>query len=249
MQIPLLCRNPIIFMNAGFIVNEKNQLQEIRNTDLPRQPAAVRLAAKIISYIFHPVFVPVYIVWFMVYIHPFLFAGLVSFDKLRVVIMALLMYTLFPVVTVLLLKALKFIQTIQLTTQKDRVIPLVACGIWYFWICYIWWNSNKMDDSFIIPKVAVKLSLAIFLSSWLALMTNIIMKVSLHAISMGLMLTFIFLLAFSQQLNFGIYISVALLIAGLVCSSRFIVSDHTAKEVYGGFLIGIVSMLVANWFV
>jgi hypothetical protein len=236
-------------MNTGLITDEKNELREFRISGFPKQPAAIRFIAKIISYIFHPVFVPVYIVLFIVYIHPYLFAGLASFDKMRIVIMAVAMYTFFPAVTVLLLKALKFIQTIQLKTQKDRIIPLVACGIWYFWICYIWWNSNKMDDSLFIPKVAVKLTLAIFLSSWLALMANIIMKVSLHAISMGVMLAFILLLAFTQPLNFGIYISVALLIAGLVCTSRFIVADHMPKEVYVGLLVGVVSMLVAGWVV
>jgi hypothetical protein len=60
------------------------------------------------------------------------------------------------------------------------------------------------------------------------------------------MITFILLLAFSQQLNFGIYISVALFIAGLVCTSRFIVSDHLPKEIYGGLAVGVVSMLVAS---
>ena len=89
--------------------------------------------------------------------------------------------------------------------------------------------------------------MAIWISASLGLMANIIMKVSLHAISMGVMLTFIFLLAFSQQLNFGIYISVAFLIAGLVCTSRFIVSDHEPKEVYGGLAVGVISMLIAGW--
>jgi len=228
-------------MSAGLIIDEKNQLQEIRNTDFPRQPAAVRIIAKIISYIFHPVFVPLYIVWFMVYIHPWLFAGFSGLDKTRTMMMAALMFTFFPVVTVLLLKALKFINTFHLTTQKDRVIPLVACGVWYFWIWHVWRNLPEY------PARAVQLSLAIWISASLGLMVNIIMKVSLHAISTGVMLAFILLLAFSQQLNFGIYISVALLITGLVCTSRFIVSDHFPKEVYGGLAIGAVSMLAAGW--
>ena len=42
------------------------------------------------------------------------------------------------------------------------------------------------------------------------------------------------LLALTQSVSFGVYISVALLIAGLVCTARFIVSDHTQKEIYGG---------------
>ena len=156
--------------------------------------------------------------------------------------MAVLMFTFFPVVTVLLLKALKFIKTFHLTTQKDRIIPLVACGIWYFWIWYVWRNLPEY------PQSAIHLALAIWISASLGLMANIIMKVSLHAISMGVMLAFILLLAFTQPLNFGIYISVALLIAGAVCTSRFIVSDHFPKEIYGGLFVGVISMLLANLF-
>lgn len=229
-------------MSTGFIVDEKNQLKELRNTDFPPQPSAVRLAAKIISYIFHPVFVPLYIVLFMVYLHPWIFAGFSDMDKTRTVMMAALMFTFFPIVTVLLLKALKFINTFHLTTQKDRIIPLVACGIWYFWIWYVWRNLPDY------PKPAIQLALAIWISASLGLMANIIMKVSLHAISMGVMLTFILLLAFSQPLNFGIYISVTLLITGAVCTSRFIVSDHFPKEIYGGLFVGIISMLAASLF-
>ena len=229
-------------MSAGFIVDEKNQLQEIRKNDFPPHPASVRLVAKIISTIFHPVFVPLYIVLFMVYVHPWIFAGFSDLDKTRTVMMAALMFTFFPVVTVLLLKALKFINSFHLTTQKDRIIPLVACGVWYFWIWYVWRNLPEY------PSAAIKLALAIWISASLGLMANIIMKVSLHAISMGVILAFIFLLAFSQPLNFGIYISVSLLIAGAVCTSRFIVSDHFPKEVYGGLFVGIISMLAASLF-
>lgn len=219
--------------------NEPDQLQPAGMRTTVEQPMIVKALAKILSYIFHPAFVPVYIVFFMVYIHPNLFAGFQPMDKTRTVIMAFVMYTFFPIVTVLLLKALKFITTFQLTTQKDRIIPLVACGVWYFWIWYVWRNLPDY------PAAAVQLTLAIWISVSLALMANIIMKVSLHAISMGVALTFILLLAFSQPLYFGFYISIGLLATGLVLTSRFIVSDHTAKEVYGGLLVGVVSMLIA----
>ena len=110
-------------------------------------------------------------------------------------------------------------------------------------------HFTEGDDGLFVPKIAVVLALAIFLASWLGLMTNIVMKVSLHAISMGVMLAFIFLLAYSDSLSYGPYITIALLFAGLVCTSRFIASDHTAKEVYGGLAVGIASMLIANLFV
>ena len=223
-------------------VEKQAGLKEFGETSPSSQPVAIRLFAKFISYLFHPVFVPVYIVLFMVYEHPYLFAGFSGLDKTRTVIMAAMMFSFFPVVTVLLLKALKFINTFNLTTQKDRIIPLIACGVWYWWIWNVWRNLPEY------PTQAVQLALAIWISASLGLMANIIMKVSLHAISMGVMLAFIFLLAFTQPLNAGLYISAALLIAGAVCTSRFISSDHLPKEIYGGLFVGIISMLAANLF-
>lgn len=229
-------------METRIPVDKPGGLKEFREGGLSSQPVVIRLLARFISYLFHPVFVPVYMVLFMVYEHPYLFAGFTALDKTRTVIMAALMFTFFPVVTVLLLKALKFINTFNLTTQKDRIIPLVACGIWYFWIWYVWRNLPEY------PVQAVQLALAIWISASLGLMANIIMKVSLHAISMGVMLAFIFLLAFTQPINAGVYISISLLIAGSVCTSRFIASDHLPKEIYGGLFIGIISMLAASLF-
>lgn len=236
-------------MSTRLMVDEKNKLREIRNSEFSSQPAITKWASKIISSLFHPVFVPVYIILFMLYLHPYFFAGVSSWDKTRVLLMAVMMFSFFPIITVLLLKALGFISSIYLHTQKDRIIPLVACGVWYFWITYIWWNSNKMEGSLIIPKEAVRLALAVFAASWLALMANIKVKISLHAISMGVLLTFIILLGFTQPPGSGIYISAALFIAGLVCSSRFIVSDHSLIEVYGGLALGVLAMLVAYWVV
>ena len=228
-------------MNTRLVIDSDNQLHELRETGLPPQPTPLRIAAKLVSYIFHPVFIPVYIIVFLLYVHPYLFAGFAEWDKKLVLIQSFVMFTFFPIVTVLLLKGLKFINTIYLQSQKDRIIPYVACGIWYFWIWYVWRNLPDY------PREAIVFALAIFVASFIGLIANIYMKVSMHAISMGVMATFILLLAFSQPISFGVYISLALLIAGLVCTARFIVSDHTPKEVYGGLLLGIFSQLIANW--
>jgi hypothetical protein len=73
------------------------------------------------------------------------------------------------------------------------------------------------------------------------------MKVSMHAISMGILVVFMGLLAFTQAGNYTIYMSLALLIAGIVCTARFIVSDHTPAEIYMGLFVGCISQLLAVW--
>lgn len=229
------------------MVDGQNQLHEIRGANVVQQPFILRLAATIVSYIFHPVFVPVYVIYFLVYIHPYLFAGFADIQKFRTVMMAVVSFTFFPLVTVLLLKGLKFIDSIFLRTQKDRVIPFIACMIWYFWIWYVWNNFGKTRDVVDMPREAVQFALATFISTIIGLMVNIKIKVSLHAISAGIVLSFFILMAFTQQLNFGIWLAAVFFLTGLVCTARFIVSDHTAQEIYSGLLVGWVSMIIANW--
>ena len=206
------------------------------------QPLAARMLAHFFSYVFHPVFIPVYICWFLLWQHPYIFSGIGAADKIMLLIRFAVMYILFPMVTIALLKGLGFIESIQLKTQKDRIIPYIACGVYYFWMWYVFRNQPQ------IPDELVKLSFAIFIASSAGLMANIYMKISMHGIGAGVMLAFIMLLGLTQTVNLNVYIAIALLIAGVVCTSRLIVSDHSQKEVYGGLLLGIVCQ-AASWYI
>jgi hypothetical protein len=228
-------------MATKLVVDRGNELQELRTRDFPEQPPLVRTIASVLSYFFHPLFIPVYISGFLVVVQPQLFASFTLAAKIITVIRFFVMYSFFPLVTVLLLKGLGFVQTVYLRTQKERIIPYIACGIYYFWM----WYTLRNQDEF--AREIVMLAMAIWIASSLALLANIIMKVSMHAISLGVMVSFMMMLALAQGTGFGLYISIALLITGLVCTARFIVSDHSQKEVYGGLLIGIICQLIANW--
>jgi len=199
-------------------------------------------AARVISIIFHPLFIPVYISWFLLY-NTNLFAGFRASDKVLLLIRFLVMYSLFPLVTILLAKGLGFVQSIYLRNPKDRIIPYIACGLYYFWMWYVLRNQPEF------PKHLVMLSLAIFLASSVGLILNSFVKISMHGLSVGVMIAFIYLLAFNSDASFGIYLSVALLITGLVCTSRLINSDHNPFEVYLGLISGIISQVLAYWFV
>jgi hypothetical protein len=186
------------------------------------------------------------VIAFLVYEHPYLFAGFSGFLKFRIMMIAVVCFTFFPLVTVLLLRGLKFIDTIYLHTQKDRVIPFIACMIWYFWISYVWFNFGKTAGGIDIPHEAILFAASAFVSTIIGLMVNIRMKVSLHAISAGIMLTFFILMAFTQSLHFGGWLSVVFLVTGLICTARMIVSDHTTQEIYGGLVTGAASVLLAR---
>ena len=224
---------------SQLVVDDHNELQEIDIKESPKYSFALRTAAKFISYLFHPLFIPVYVSWFLVYLQPYLFSSFTKWDKALVIFRFFIMYTLFPLVTVLLAKGLGFVSSIQLKTQRERIIPFIACGMYYFWMWYVLHNQPEF------PAPVVALTFAIFLASSVGLLANIYMKISMHTIGVGVMVTFVILLAFTQDTSFGIYIAVAVFIGGIVCTARMIASDHTQQEIYWGFFAGVVSQIVA----
>jgi hypothetical protein len=229
-------------MNNKLIVNPNAGLQEYRETGHQPQNTVVRILAKIISYIFHPLFVPVYVAAFLLVVaEPYFFTSSSPARKILEIIRFFILYSFFPLVTVLLCKALGFLQSIYLKTQKERIIPYIACNVYYFFMAYVLRHQSEYA-----PEV-VQFAMAIFIASSAGLIANIYMKVSMHAISMGILLMFMGILAPLQPVNYTLYVSIAVLIAGLVCTARLIVSDHTPKEIYVGLIIGIASQLLAVW--
>jgi hypothetical protein len=221
--------------------HHKTNKQTIRASPASFHPY-IRTIARVVSVIFHPLFIPVYIACFLIYTTS-AFPGFDAKEKGLLVLRFFVMYTVFPLATILLAKGLGFIQSIYLHTQKDRIIPYIACGLYYFWMWYVLRNQPEF------PRQLVMLSLAIFIASSAGLILNSYLKISMHALSLGVGVAFIYLVGFLSGTSFGIYISISLFIAGLVCSARLINSDHHPAEIYIGLVIGIASQLAAYWIV
>ena len=229
-------------MPDRLIITDENQLKEVSIRETPQQPLLVQMPAKFISYVFHPLFIPIYITYFIIEIRSYQLAGINDWMNLRILLQVFVNCTFLPLASILLLRALNFIDSVFLRTQRDRIIPYIICMIFYFWNWYVFKNNHEIKD-------LVSVSMAIFNASVFGFLVNISMKVSMHAISVGVMVTFIALIAFTDSSSFSFYLSFAILITGIVCTSRLLVSDHSPKEIYYGLLVGMFSQLAAHYFV
>lgn len=200
---------------------------------------ALKVPAMLFSYIFHPIFIPMYVIAFFVYVHPSYFAGFSAGQKRQTLFISAFNIVFFPLITVLLLKAVGFIDSIFLRTRKDRIIPYMACGIFFFWAYTVFHKEGSYH-----PIMATFI-LGIFLASSAGLLANIYFKVSMHAIGMGGWLGIFWVVAQSNTMLMTWPLAAVILLTGIVCTSRFIVSDHTQKDVYAGLAIGIACQLVA----
>lgn len=204
-------------------------------------PPVIRVAAKVISYIFHPLFIPVYAGWYFVWVLR-LFTTFDEWHQKLLLIQFFVNYTVLPLVTVLVAKGVGFVQTIQLKTQRDRIIPYMAVMIFYFWVWYVFRNQN-------FPKEAVLFSFGAFLSVCFGAFVNAFFKVSMHALAMGVVVMLLLLLSLHSDANYGLYVSVGFLIAGLVCTARLVNNDHRPFDVYAGLFLGALAQAVAWPFV
>ena len=215
-----------------------SELSSRQITVSSQQHAFVRFFAHLFSYIFHPLFIPFYVCWFLEFIHPSYFSGFSEAGKKRVLLMVSLNAIAFPAITVLLLKGLGFIDSFFLRTQRDRIIPYIASMTFFFWAQYALREQPE------IPRILVAFMFGVFISSAAALMANIYFKISMHAIGMGGLVGICFVIMQQNTMLMTWPLSAAILIGGLVCTSRFIVSDHTPKDIYSGLLIGFICQLI-----
>ena len=212
-------------------------------TAIPRpQPAAspaLRVLAHIISYLFHPLFITAYVMAFLIFWHPYAFTGFTPRDKDFRFANIVLCNTALPLIAVFLMWRLQLIGSMRLRTQKDRIIPYIVAMTFYFWSAYVF---NNLPD---IPSLAIHFLWGAFLAicgGWLA---NIFFKVSMHAMAMGGALMFFILFGFHDAFASGLYISVALVLTGLVCTSRLLLAEHSAFEVWAGVFVGLLSQYIA----
>lgn len=218
------------------------QLEDEVSYPLP-QPKALRVVAKVISYVFHPLFIPAYVSAYLIYVHPYLFAGYNSNQKFIRLVSVFVITAFFPALTVFLLWRLQFAESIYLRTQKERIIPFVASIIYFFWA---FWVSRNIEGT---PPAMTFFFLGVFLSTSAALMANNYFKISLHGLGVGGAAAFMLLLGAVSNEGMGSIISLTTIIAGLVATSRLIVSDHHPMEVYWGLILGGVCQVIAFYFI
>ncbi len=216
-------------------IHSKNQKSLTTVSPLIKWPAIL------LSYVFHPVFIPLYAVLFLVYVHPSYFSGFADANKLRTIFILIQNAVFYPLFCIVLLKGVGFIDSLFLRTKKDRIIPYIACGIFFFWTFLVFKQQN------IYPRILPSFMLGVFLASSAALIANIYFKISMHAIGLGGWLGLFLVIANTNTMLMTWPIAAVLLITGLVCTARLIVSDHTVKEIYTGFFLGLLAQFVAAY--
>ena len=208
---------------------------------IQRQPVVVRVLAKVLSYVFHPLFIPTYIFLWMVLRFPYEFIGLQGHDLTLREIGVFMTTAFFPAFTVFLLWKLGFAKSIHLRFQKERIIPYIATMIFYWWM---WYLSRNFTDQASALKFFY---FGIFIATIPGLILNNFVKISMHAMGVGGALAAVILTCILYQNNYGLDIALFTLIAGTVCTARMALSEHSLFEINLGFIVGALCQIIGYW--
>ena len=191
--------------------------------------------AHLFSFVFHPLFISAYVMAFIIFVHPYAFVGFDHKTKVMRLLSVILCNTFLPLFAVFLLWRLHLIKSPMLRNEKERIGPYLIAMIFYWWT---WLVFKRLPDT---PPLAVHFLLGAFLAVCGAWIANIYFKISMHSIAMGGAVMFACLFTFHDEYGSGLYIAIALLSAGLVCTSRLLLSAHSAFEIWSGLFVGMLA--------
>ena len=213
--------------------------------------------ARFISILFHPLFILFYLLLILLLVNPYAFNLTDRVDKGFVFISIFMISIGLPLISIVMMRFVGFVNTLEMQEKSERIGPLIATSIFYLWLFI---NLKRVA---IIPPIYQSLVLGSVIALFIAFFINNFSKISLHAIGVGgLMAGFIIIRklwayhAFeieilSNQYTVGIDLLMILivLVCGLVCFARLYLKAHNREEVYGGFILGFISQIIALRFV
>ncbi len=215
--------------------------QELALNTTGEQPAILKVFGKTVSYILHPLFIPLYVFIWLEWRFPIHFDDISAEGLTLKTVSVFLNTAFFPAFSVFLLWRLKFIDSIFLRTQKDRIIPYIITMIFYWWL---WYLSRTFTDQ---PDVLKFFYFGIFLNTVFGLVINNFIKISMHSMAAGALLALAVITMGRYETFLGGDIIIITILAGLVCTSRLLLNQHSVFEIYAGLFVGVLCQLLGYW--
>lgn len=211
----------------------------------------------IFSVLFHPILTVGYVTVLLFLAYPVItFQIGQSNNQLELALISIFSLTiLLPLVSILVMKGLGFVQSFDMDNKEERVGPLIASAIFYLWLFV---NLRPVAD---LPPGLSTFILGVLIAIFISFFLNNFYKISLHGVaaggfSIGLILIrlntdisflWIEMKNFITYISFDLVIMAVIIICGLIGTCRLAKQNHTEFQLYSGYATGSLAQLLA-WF-
>ena len=192
----------------------------------------------LISYIFHPMFMLTYLTAYFLYTNNY-FAFFMSPAKKLFLMGAVIIFSvILPILNMALLKKLGYIKSMQAKQANERFMPYISTITLYVGLIYI------LHD-LAIPYFFKQLIIVSVVVIGIDFLINFFTKISAHTSAVGGCLGVIYFYQYISTSGDIKPVCLCLLVAGLIGFARLYLNEHTPKQVYGGFIVGLLSSIAS----
>ena len=200
----------------------------------------LKYIAQFLSAIFHPLLMPLFGLFLLFNSGIFMFYIPIEV-KHSIYVTIFLSTIVLPIILVPFLRFFRLINNIFMEERRERIFPLMLVSILYFFT-YYWFKHFAFStaiQSFMLSITIISLMLFAISFFW---------KISMHMAGIGGLTGLIFLISFHLNTNFIIPVIIVLFISGILGTARLILGSHTASQVYYGYFLGLVMVLIFTRF-
>jgi membrane-associated phospholipid phosphatase len=195
-----------------------------------------KILANAISILFHPMLMPVFGLFLIFHSGTHLSFIPLGFKRMAYTIVfassCLLPLSLLP-----LLHQFKLIKSFKMETHRERILPVFITGVFYF-LGYLLLKKLQL------PLFFYQFILGSLLAIYAALVITLKWKISLHMVGIGGVTGAITALSLKMGLGVTPLLMIPFVVAALLASARLYLNAHTPLQVYLGFLLGHVTVLM-----
>jgi len=198
----------------------------------------MKLIARFISIVFHPLLIPTYAFLFLNWVYPYLLFNLDVITKGRLLITVFINTFLFPVIALFIMRKLDFISSFNIPDKQERIIPYIAIMFFYFWTYMV---VNSLGVGSLVSDIMLGSALSVFMVFFF----NVFFKISAHAAAAGAFLGLAAFLSIDSIYNLEWPLMGIVVIAGIIGSSRLYLAAHTNFEIFAGYAVGILGQIIS----
>ena len=200
-----------------------------------RSERNIILTARLVSLVFTPFYLPVLGLTLL-----FVFSYMSQMPwayKFQVLTLVYLLTVVLPTLLIHLYRRYQGWSLIQLGSKERRMVPYVISILCYFFCIYLM-------DYFHIPHFMSNIVGAALFIQIICALINVWWKISTHTAAIGGVAGALFVFGEFFSFNPVWWLSLVIVLAGVLGTSRMILRQHSLSQVIAGFFIGLVCSVV-----
>jgi membrane-associated phospholipid phosphatase len=200
----------------------------------------LKISARIISVIFHPLIMPS--AGILMLLNSGTYLEFLTFPQKRVIFLIIFLGTaVLPLSLIPVMLLHRQIGNIQMNNHRERVIPLLITVVFYL---FTWYLISRINTPGLITTYTITAGITVIICALVSLKW----KISLHMTAMGALAGVFLAVVFKFDVNLQFYLIMIFLAGGLTGWSRLTLKAHSPLQVYTGFLSGAATGFLIMFF-